>query len=285
MKKGSSSKFMVYLTRLFLLLLMWSSLETSAYAAQQIGVVIAAVGKASAGARSLSRRSPIYQGDTITTAAGGKISFKFTDGSVMTLRENSSFNVASYSFKNGKTPDTFDAKLIKGGLQTVTGKIGKEAQHTNAAKAAGIPENQQVAVGHYKIQAATTTIGVRGTKMKIAFPKSVSWLENDDDPSKLFISALTSTVEAHLADGDLILLGDGGDYSYIEIFTDGDFNFLTSDPIPDGDFDVGGDDEEDDDDDDDDDDNDDDNDDDSDDEGGDESDDSGSDEFSSDEGE
>jgi hypothetical protein len=213
-------------------------LQSSLYAAEQVAVVIASVGKATANARALTRKAALYQGDTITTDAGGKVSFKFTDGSVVTLAEKSSYTIKNYSFKAGSKPDTFDAHLIKGGLKTTTGTIGKEAQHTQDAIDAGIPINQQVKVSHYKVQAAIATIGVRGTDYKCAIAESTR--TNSD---VVQVSVSEGTVEASFEGNDL-LIGDGADASYVEIDTSGNSTSFSHDQIKDN-FDIDDDEDED----------------------------------------
>ena len=242
------------------------------HAAEQVATVIAAEGSASANSRALARRSAIYQGETVNTAAGGKISFKFTDGSVVTLKENSSYAIKNYSFNQTQKPDNFDAHLLKGGLKTVTGKIGKEAQHTQDAIDAGIPANQQVKVSNYKVKAAIATIGVRGTSYKCVIQDSDESSSNLPENDKVLLSTTSGGITADFSD-ESIDLGVGAVAAYAEIDPDGGSAYLSSDPIPDADFDIAsGDDEDDDnsdDSDDEDDSGDDDSDDDSDDEGGD----------------
>jgi hypothetical protein len=133
-------------------------------AGEQVAIVISASGKAFAGVRALTRKSPIYQGETINTDVGSKVSFKFTDGGVVSLAEKSSYLIKNYAFNSSQKLDVFEAKLIKGGLKTITGKIGKEAIHSADAVKAGIPKEQQTKPATYKLEAGIATIGVRGTK-------------------------------------------------------------------------------------------------------------------------
>ncbi len=262
MLNGSVQRKLPLLLYVLLISFLFSGLNNTAQAANQVGVVVSSEGKVTANSRALSRRSPIYQGDNINTAAASKVSLKFTDGSVVTLSENSSYKINNYAYKSGNAPDVFDANLVKGGLKTKTGVIGKEAQHTQDAKEAGIPENQQVKVANYKVKASVATIGVRGTEYKCL-------IESD----KVLISALDGTVGVDFFD-NYVELGDGADASYIEIALDGNYMIDTQDQIDDDDFDVD-DDEDSDDDDDEDSDQDSDSDDDSDDEGDDGGDESG----------
>lgn len=228
MLNGCTNKTVKAINTLFIVTFIFYNLLSLAHAAPGIGVVIATIGSVKANGRSLARRSAIYQGDNITTAANSKVSFKLTDGSVITLKENSSYTLSKYSFNKSNAPDNFKANLIKGGLKTVTGAIGKEAQHTKDAKEAGIPENKQVKVSHYATKAAVATIGVRGTEYECLI---------DQDKAKLYISAIDGTVEASFAN-NVELLGAGADASYIEIYFDGNYNLLVNDPIPYSDFDM-----------------------------------------------
>ncbi len=220
------------------------------YATEQVAIVIAAEGKATANARALARRGAIYQGETVNTAAGGKVAFKFTDGSVVTLKENSSYVIKNYSFNKSQKPDNFDAHLIKGGLKTVTGKIGKEAQHTQDAIEAGIPVSQQVKVSNYKVKAAIATIGVRGTSYKCVIKESsdkclAGKCIQHDDNDKLLLSATSGGITAEYNDESMDL-GVGSVAAYAQIESDGTAGYLSSDPIPDADFDIASGDDEDD---------------------------------------
>lgn len=142
-------------------------LSLSAQAGEKVATVVAVTGKANAGGRALSRAAALFQGDTISTEPGSKVKFKFTDGSVITLAEKTSYVIKNYSFSNGKKQDTFQAQLLKGGLKNVTGKIGKEAARQQEANAAGVPKTQQTSNANYKMQAGLATIGVRGTNYNV----------------------------------------------------------------------------------------------------------------------
>lgn len=226
MKNGCMKRKLMPIFYMMFITLLFSSVQSVVHAAGQVGVVIASEGTVTANSRALSRRSPVYQGDTINTAAGSKVTFKFTDGSVVTLSENSSYKINNYAYSNGSAPDTFDTNLVKGGFKTKTGAIGKAAQHTQDAKDAGIPESQQVKVSNYKVKASVATIGVRGTDYKCLI----------EDKSVL-ISALDGTVGVEFFD-NYVELGDGADASFIEISVDGNYNIDTQDPIDDDEFDV-----------------------------------------------
>lgn len=97
--------------------------------------------------RILSQKSEVQPGDVLTTQRDSYAQINFTDGSAATMRPNTTMKLEAYSF-NQEAPqsDGMFMKLLKGGLRTVTGLIGKRG-------------NQDA----YKIGTATATIGIRGS--------------------------------------------------------------------------------------------------------------------------
>jgi hypothetical protein len=95
----------------------------------------------------LARNSPVNPGDVLTTEQDSYAQINFTDGSSMTLRPNSTVRVEAYSF-NREQPqnDNSFIRLVKGGMRTVTGLIGRRG-------------NQDA----YKIGTNQATIGIRGS--------------------------------------------------------------------------------------------------------------------------
>lgn len=97
--------------------------------------------------RILSQKSDVQPGDVLTTQRDSYAQINFTDGSAATMRPNSTMKLEAYSF-NQESPqsDGMFMRLVKGGLRTVTGLIGKRG-------------NQDA----YKIGTSTATIGIRGS--------------------------------------------------------------------------------------------------------------------------
>lgn len=95
--------------------------------------------------RKLERRSKVFEGDTIiTTSSAAQI--RFTDGSLTSLRPGTSFKVEAFNWngaEDGSEKSFFS--LIKGGLRTITGAIGKKNKD------------------NYKMKTPVATIGIRGT--------------------------------------------------------------------------------------------------------------------------
>jgi hypothetical protein len=98
-------------------------------------------------ARILSQKSEVGAGDVLTTQKDSYAQINFSDGSSMTMRPNTQMKIDAYQFVQDK-PESDNAffRLLKGGLRTVTGLVGKRG-------------NQDA----YKIGTSTATIGIRGS--------------------------------------------------------------------------------------------------------------------------
>lgn len=97
--------------------------------------------------RILSQKSEVNPGDVLTTQRDSYAQINFTDGSSMTMRPNTQLRIEQYRFVQDRPQeDNSFLRLIKGGLRTVTGLVGKRG-------------NQDA----YKIGTHTATIGIRGS--------------------------------------------------------------------------------------------------------------------------
>lgn len=97
--------------------------------------------------RILSQKSEVQPGDVLTTQKDSYAQINFTDGSAATMRPNSTMKLEAYSFnKEAPQSDNMFMRLLKGGLRTVTGLIGKRGNQDS-----------------YKIGTSTATIGIRGS--------------------------------------------------------------------------------------------------------------------------
>lgn len=100
----------------------------------------------------LSQKSEVAEGDTLSTAKDSYARVKFNDGGEVTLRPNSQIKIASYQYDVAKPQkDNIVLDLLKGGLRSITGFIGKR----NPNK--------------YAMNTATATIGIRGTHFGVLF--------------------------------------------------------------------------------------------------------------------
>ena len=90
----------------------------------------------------------VMVGDTVVTGSGGYVRMEMSDGSELVLRPDSQLKVESYAFTQAKpAEDNFVFSMLKGGLRTVTGLIGKRGNRDA-----------------YEVRTATATIGIRGTQ-------------------------------------------------------------------------------------------------------------------------
>lgn len=97
----------------------------------------------------LSAGSAVENGDTLSVADKSTLQVRFTDESVVALRANSQFKIENYKFDRNADTDRSVMGLLKGGMRTITGLIGK-ANNKN-----------------YLVQTATSTIGIRGTHFAV----------------------------------------------------------------------------------------------------------------------
>jgi hypothetical protein len=96
--------------------------------------------------RPLAKGDPVYQGDLIRSAAGSSAQLIMRDEALIALRAESSLKLAKYWYaghEDGLERAIFE--LIKGGLRSVTGAIGR----TNKA--------------NYELRHETHVVGIRGT--------------------------------------------------------------------------------------------------------------------------
>ncbi len=128
--------------------------------------------------RALSRGSEIEVGDTVNTQQG-RAQLRFVDGAYMSLQPETSFKVDEFRFaENGAGKDGIVMNLLKGGMRTITGLIGRA--------------NRQ----NYRLRTAVATIGIRGTEYAVRYTNSV----------EVFCAGGSISVEN---DGGTLVLGAG----------------------------------------------------------------------------
>jgi hypothetical protein len=115
-----------------------------------VGIVTSMIGKATVERNkiiiNLSEGFYVHQKDKIKTFKDSKLQLTFNDNTVISLGQNSNFNIQSYFYDENqleKTALTFG--FYKGIFRSITGKIGK----INPDK--------------FKLKTKTATIGIRGT--------------------------------------------------------------------------------------------------------------------------
>ena len=106
--------------------------------------------------RTLGKGAQIEQGDTVNTN-GGRAQLRFTDGAYVSLQPQSEFRIDQYRFEgNQDGNETGFFSLLKGGLRTITGLVGRSNKK------------------NYQISTAVATIGIRGTEYTIQYGKSIT---------------------------------------------------------------------------------------------------------------
>lgn len=117
--------------------------------AQVAGSVLVAVGETTALRKGqeirLTAGAPIETGDTLRVGEASNMQVRFTDEAIVALRPNTIFQVEDYAFANKAESDKSIFALIKGGIRTITGLIGRHSRN------------------NYAVKSETSTIGIRGT--------------------------------------------------------------------------------------------------------------------------
>lgn len=138
--------------KLFGFLLAALLFAATAQAAESVGQVSAAKGalvaqRTDGTVRVLVPRSDVLAGDMLITAKDSYAQIQMNDGAKITLRPDSNLKIESFHFLR-QTPESDSGvfRLFKGGFRAVTGLIGKR----------GNPDA-------FKVHAASSTIGIRGT--------------------------------------------------------------------------------------------------------------------------
>jgi hypothetical protein len=94
----------------------------------------------------LSTKSGVDQGDTLVSEKDTYARIKFIDNSEITLRPNTQFKIDNFSYEATKPEgDNAFFTLIKGGLRSITGLLGKRNKE------------------RFGLNTPTATIGIRGT--------------------------------------------------------------------------------------------------------------------------
>lgn len=136
---------------LAVLLLAAGSLNSAVHAASPAGKVTHLSGtlvakRADGSTKLISVKSEVQEGDTLSTEQDTYARIKFADGGEVVMRPNSQLKIASYSFRQAKPEsDSFILNMLRGGLRSVTGLIGKRSRES------------------VSITTVTATIGIRGT--------------------------------------------------------------------------------------------------------------------------
>jgi len=108
------------------------------------------VGLEGAPQRAAQRATEFYEGESIITGAGALAQLRMFDGALMSVRGDTEIKLERFSYAGEQDRNaSFFLSVLKGGLRTVTGVIGRQNRE------------------RYRITTATVTLGVRGTDFEI----------------------------------------------------------------------------------------------------------------------
>jgi hypothetical protein len=99
--------------------------------------------------RGLAKGDRVVQGETVVTGVDGEVLLATDDSGVLAVRPRSRLLIDNYK-ATGTSEDSVVLRLLRGGLRSITGWIGKTA-----------PRN-------YRVVTPTATVGIRGTDHDIA---------------------------------------------------------------------------------------------------------------------
>ena len=156
--------------------------------------------------RSLSVRSDIMEGDTLTTHKETYARLKFKDEAEVVLRPDSQLAVTKYAYEAGKPQaDNMALNMLKGGLRAVSGLIGKR--------------NKEAVT----YTTPTATIGIRGTHFGALFC-------NSDCGGVPTVSGKPPDNGLHIdvVDGAIVVSNGAGTQS----FASGQFGFVSGPSTP-----------------------------------------------------
>lgn len=143
------------MTPLRLILVLLVVLADSAGAAESVGRVLIVQGKADllrAGRPlGLTTGTPLELGDLVRVGAESSVQLRMSDSSLIALRANSAFLIEGYRYSEAQAEDISVFNLLKGGLRTITGYVGKHN-----------PKG-------YALHVESATIGIRGTNLSALY--------------------------------------------------------------------------------------------------------------------
>jgi len=166
----------------------------AAWAAQVAGRVTRLSGplmakKADGSVKVLALRSEIESGDTLVSEKNTYAQIKFIDNSEITLRPGTTFKVENFSFDEGKPEgDSASYSLVKGGLRSITGLMGKR----NKEK--------------FSLKTPSATIGIRGTTFVAQFVPPPS--AGSAPPT------LAPGLHLNVTDGAIVVTNNGGSLGF-----------------------------------------------------------------------
>ncbi|MFC1602717.1 FecR domain-containing protein [Pseudomonadota bacterium] len=142
--------------------------------------------------RRLRRRAAVYAGDTIVVGKNAFVQIRFTDGGLFSLRPDSEFKVSEYRHQEQKDENgKVVFELLKGGLRTISGSIGKKDKE------------------NYQLKTPVSTIGIRGTHYGVRLcTGNCNSLQGDTMPDGLYGGVVDGAISVKNQSGEGIIGND-----------------------------------------------------------------------------
>lgn len=96
------------------------------------------------------RGEGVFEGDRIVSAAASSMQIKMVDSGYLAIRPSTEIRIDKYRFEQTEE-DGAETSLIKGGLRSITGTIGKTKKES------------------FKLRTPVATIGIRGTDLEVYY--------------------------------------------------------------------------------------------------------------------
>lgn len=168
------------------------SFSTAPAQAEAVGKVIAVAGDATVQRQgqdiSLAIGTVVESGDLFKVGEPGNVQIRFNDEAIVALRSNSQLRVDNYVFANKPDTDTSVLSLLKGGMRTITGLIGR------------------VSRSNYSVKTQTSTIGIRGTHFSL--------VQCDNDCRNADGSVAANGTFGGVTDGRIAVANDAGEREF-----------------------------------------------------------------------
>lgn len=187
----------------------------------------------------LAVKSEVENGDTLVSEKNTYAQIKFVDNGEITLRPNTTFKIEKFAYDAAKPDgDSASFDLVKGGLRSVTGLLGKRNKEKFALKtpSATIGIRGTTFIAHYVPPASSQAPGLPGMSPPIGgAPGSqpdnqgragpvAQPLGNGANPGPAAPPVLPPGLHLQVTDGAIVVTNNGGSQG----FQAGQFGFVPS---------------------------------------------------------
>lgn len=173
----------------------WALAEGAAVVTHLAGTLVVKRGDGSS--RLLAVQSEIREGDTLQTEERSYARIKFADGGELVLKPNTSVVVSRYRYEAANpAADSSAVELLKGGLRSVSGALGKRSPDAVSLKT------------------TVATIGIRGTHYGVLDCRSEDGRNSCADVPMADGEAPPPGVHIDVAEGRIRVRNDGGERDF-----------------------------------------------------------------------